>query len=67
MAAWDPLPTDLAAYRVLSDMLGVGSITVVGHSMGNFDVLALLGAGVPLDLAVMMGAALSESDSTAPG
>lgn len=58
MAAWDPLPTDLSAYEALRGSPGVRSVTAVGHSMGNFDVLALLSAGVPLDAAVMMGAAL---------
>jgi Alpha/beta hydrolase family len=61
IAAWDPLPTDLAAYGALRAMPGVRTVTVVGHSMGNFDVLALLSVGVPLESAVMMGAALNRS------
>ena len=63
IAAWDPVPTDLAAYRMLLAMPGVRTVTAVGHSMGNFDVLALLSASVSLDAAVMMGAALRELDA----
>jgi pimeloyl-ACP methyl ester carboxylesterase len=62
MAAWDPLPTYLAAYEALRSLPGVRSVMVVGHSTGELGVLGLLSAGVALDAAVLMGANLPPSD-----
>jgi pimeloyl-ACP methyl ester carboxylesterase len=39
---WDPRRTGLAALRVLSIELGYDRIVLVGHSMGNREVLRLL-------------------------
>ncbi len=43
--AWDPLPTQEAALRVLAQQPGVERIVIIGHSMGCVDVLRLLARG----------------------
>lgn len=57
--AWDPLPTELAAYQALTALPDVRGVTAVGHSMGRGSVLRLLGAEVPLAFGVVLGAGLT--------
>ena len=62
IAAWDPLPTALAAFDTLSATTGVEGILALGHSMGASSVFRLLASGAKLDGAILFGAALPDAD-----
>ncbi|MFV1857914.1 MAG: hypothetical protein ACC647_01015, partial [Anaerolineales bacterium] len=57
--AYDPLPSVLAAYDLLSQDPNVGDVFAVGHSMGSADTLRLLAASQSLCGGVLLGASNS--------
>jgi pimeloyl-ACP methyl ester carboxylesterase len=54
--AWNPLPSELAAYDLLRGRLGSDRIAFVGHSMGTGEVARVLASDRPVRAAAMLGA-----------
>jgi pimeloyl-ACP methyl ester carboxylesterase len=63
--AWDPLPTALAAFKLLRALPAVGRVSAFGHSMGATDVFRLLNAEPQVDYGVVFGASLGDSSDRA--
>jgi pimeloyl-ACP methyl ester carboxylesterase len=56
IAAWDPMPTALAALEALRSMPGISKVYLLGHSMGSGDVLRVLGVERDVAGALLFGA-----------
>ena len=55
VAAWDPLPICQNAFQRLRSEPAVGSVVLMGHSMGCTDVMRVLEAGGQVDQVVLCG------------
>ncbi len=60
VAAWDPLPTVLSAFKSLRSMRDVDRIVAFGHSMGASDVLRLLSTQPKSINGVIFGAGMPD-------